>query len=119
MPKRRTSRALSSAVAECDVFFDRELRELWVGGNLVKRLDCRATNQIAVLTAFQEEDWPRRIDDPLRPKEGADGKSRLRATIHCLNGHQESLLLRFFADGSGHGIRWEPVPSRHPPVEGK
>ncbi len=65
---------------EPTVRFDHVLFELWANGTLVKRLDIRATNQIAILAAFQEEGWPPRIDDPLHPN-GADGKSRLRSTI--------------------------------------
>ena len=86
----------------------KEFKELWVNGILVKRLDLRATNQIAILKAFQEENWPSRIDDPLRPN-GSDGKSRLRAAIHCLNGHLQPPLIHFQADGTGHGIRWTLV----------
>jgi hypothetical protein len=88
-------------------FFDTELRELWVNNTLVKRLDCRATNQILILTVLQEENWPFRIDDPLPPTSGRDRKDRLRSTIHSLNACQHGAVVRFFADGTGHGIRWE------------
>jgi hypothetical protein len=90
------------------VFFDSELCELWVHGTLVKRLDRRATSQIRILTALQEDDWPNRVDDPLRPN-GGDEKARLRSVIHCLNTRQRPFSIRFFADGSGQGIRWEFV----------
>src|SRR6478672_5670552 len=90
-------------------FFDTELRELWLNGVLVKRLDCRATSQILILTAFQEENWTLRIDDPLSPTNGRDAKDRLRSTIHSLNACQRSYLIRFFADGTGRGIRWELI----------
>lgn len=89
-------------------FFNAELRELWLGGVLVKRLDCRAVNQILVLTVFQEEGWPPRIDDPLPPR-GTDAKARLRDTIYSLNGGHRGELIRFFCDGAGHGVRWELV----------
>jgi hypothetical protein len=91
------------------VHYNAELFELWVNGTLVKRLDIRAANQIAILSAFQEENWPPRIDDPLHPN-GGDGKARLRSTIHCLNGHQHPPSIHFFADGSGRGIRWALLP---------
>lgn len=103
------------------VFYDSDLFELWVQGTLVKRLDIRATNQIQILSAFQEEDWPPRIDDPLRPN-GADGKGRLRSAIHCLNGCQHPTLIHFFADGTGCGIRWEmasPVAATESPSQGR
>jgi hypothetical protein len=88
------------------VFYDVDLFELWVHGILIKRLDIRATNQLRILAAFQEDDWARRIDDPLPPN-GGDDKARLRTTIHCLNGCQKSPQIHFFADGTGQGVRWE------------
>jgi len=106
---KQQTRVLDSVPTQ--IYFDRELFELWVNSILVKRLDCRATNQISILTTFQEENWPKRIDDPLHPKAGSDTKARLRYAIHSLNGSQQPWLIRFFADGTGHGIRWERVDS--------
>ena len=62
-----------------------------------------------MLTAFEEEHWPRRIDDPLRPIEGQDSKQRLRDTIRTLNAKQENVLIRFHSDGTGEHVIWEPV----------
>ena len=93
------------------VYFNAELFELWVNGVMIKRLDVRATNQILILTVFQEENWPPRIDDPLHPN-GTYQKARLHAAIRCLNGCQHPSLIRFFGDGTGHGIRWEFVSAR-------
>lgn len=110
MPKhsKRQRTAAHGMQVEPVVEYKSELFELWVNGTLVKRLDIRAASQIAILAAFQEENWPPRIDDPLHPN-GGDGKARLRSTIHCLNGCQHPPLIHFFADGSGHGIRWELI----------
>lgn len=91
------------------VHYNAELFELCVNGTLVKRLDMRATNQKLILTVFQEENWRQRIDDPLPPN-GGDGKARLRDTTYSLNGGQRPQRIRFFADGSGNGVRWELVP---------
>ena len=44
-----------------------EARELWLGDRLVKRFRRSATAQEIVLAAFEEEGWPRHIDDPLLP----------------------------------------------------
>jgi len=96
------------------ISFDRELLELRVDSVLVKRLDCRATNQICILTAFEEDGWPRHIDDPLHPAKGTDSKARLRYAIHSLNGCQHPWLIRFFADGTGRGIRWERIENAAP-----
>ena len=106
---KRQQSASHGTQPQAVVEYNAELFELWVNGTLVKRLDIRAANQIAILRAFQEEDWPPRIDDPLHPN-GGDDKARLRSTIHCLNGRQHPAAIRFFADGSGHGIRWEFLP---------
>jgi hypothetical protein len=118
MPRSTTSHSYVTTMNDNrkpEVNYDAELFELWVNGVLVKRLDARATNQIRILMAFQELNWARRIDDPLVPANGADGKARLRSTIHCLNGCQHPPAIHFFADGTGHGIRWELVADSAPP----
>jgi hypothetical protein len=61
----------------------------------------RSVDMIAILSAFQEEGWRSRIDDPLR--NGRD-PGRLRDTVRRLNRDLE--LIRFRADGTGEGIRW-------------
>lgn len=71
-------------------------------GKTIRRVRGRsvASNVPRILDAFEEDGWPERIDDPL-----PDGKNpqRLRETIRSLN---EGLKdIRFFADGSGEGIR--------------
>jgi hypothetical protein len=111
MVKRKTAVVDELTERPAKPYFEIELRELWLNGVLVKRLDCRATNQILILTVFQEENWPSRIDDPLSPTNGRDGKDRLRSTIHSLNTCQNASVIHFFADGTGRGIRWEPIRS--------
>ncbi len=76
---------------------------------VVKRYIYSSPNQEAVLTAFDEEGWPRRIHDPLRPVAGKDSKRRLRDTIGTLNVKQENCLIRFRAAGTGEHVIWEPV----------
>ena len=63
-----------------------------------------------ILAAFEEEGWPPRIDDPLPPKPDQDPKRRLHDTINSLNRNQQHLLIQFFGDGSGQGIRWNLIP---------
>jgi hypothetical protein len=82
---------------------------LRLAGIVVKRYDYSSPNQEAVLATFEEEHWPRRIDDPLRPVEGTDSKQRLRDTIRSLNAKQENLLIRFHSGGTGEHVIWEPV----------
>lgn len=87
--------------------WDADLRKLQLGGQLVKRFKWPATNQEAVLCAFQEEGWPERIDDPLPPQPEQDSKRRLADTIKCLNRKQVNELLHFRGDGTGEGVLWE------------
>ncbi len=87
--------------------WDPESRELSLAGRVVKRFRWHAFNQERVLAAFEEEDWPQRIDDPLSPKNGQDSKRRLSDTIKWLNRKQQNRLLHFRGDGSGEGVIWE------------
>ena len=81
--------------------------ELWLGDSLVKQFRLPSPNQEKVLTAFQEEAWPLRIDDPLPPNPNIDPKRRLGDTIKSLNRRQRNHLIRFMGDGTGAGVRWE------------
>ena len=85
------------------------LRELRVGGQLVKRFRVPAVNQQTVLMAFEEEGWPERIDDPLPSRSERTQRRALHDTVGALNRAQVHSLIRFGADGSGEGIRWEFV----------
>jgi hypothetical protein len=102
--------AAVSRVAIVDTIptWDRVRQELRLGGLLVKQYKVPSPNQETVLAAFQEEQWAPRIDDPLPPRYDHDPKRRLHDTINSLNRNQKNPLLRFFGDGSGQGVRWEP-----------
>lgn len=89
--------------------WDAEMRELRVLGMTVKRFKWTAANQEPILAAFEEECWPRRIDDPLPPHPDQDSKRRLCDTIKCLNRKQINQLIHFRGDGTGEGITWELV----------
>lgn len=89
--------------------WDSKTRELRMNGQVVKRFVWPATNQEAVLCVFEEEGWPRRIDDPLSPLPEQDPKRRLADTIKCLNRKQVNKLIHFRGDGSGEGVIWEQV----------
>jgi hypothetical protein len=85
-------------------------RELRLKGKLVKQFRVPSPNQEALLSAFQEEGWPPRIDDPL-PRNGChDHKRRLHDTIKSLNRKQKHRLIRIKGDGTGEGVLWEPMP---------
>jgi hypothetical protein len=87
--------------------WDSECRELRVGDTLVKRFNVPAANQEAILAAFEEEHWPRHVDDPLPPVRNLDSKRRLHDAIIRLNSNQLCRLIGFHGDGTGRGIRWE------------
>ena len=89
------------------VHWDPASRRLQVDGQLVKCFRWRAINQESILNAFQEEGWPRHIDDPLPPQPELDPKQRLSDTIKCLNRKQLNPLIRFRGDGTGEGVIWE------------
>jgi hypothetical protein len=91
--------------------WDRQARVLRLGDQVVKRFRQSPSNQEAVLSAFEEEGWPPRIDDPLPSRQGQDSVRRLNLTIWRLNKHQRNHLLRFFSDDTGAGICWEPLPA--------
>ena len=94
--------------------WDSQLRELRLNGLVVKRFRVPSPNQEIILAAFEEEDWPRRVDDPLPPQPGMDPKRRLHDTIKCLNQRQINRVLRFQGDGLGRGVCWEMLPKASP-----
>jgi hypothetical protein len=90
--------------------WDKERQELRLGRLIVKQFKVPAPNQAMILTAFQEEEWPTRIDDPIPPNPDQDPKRRLHDTINTLNRHQKHRLVHFLGDGTGEGVRWELLP---------
>jgi hypothetical protein len=92
--------------------WDRDRRELRLGGKIVKVFKLPSPMQEAILMAFEEEHWPPRIDDPLPGHPDYPPKRRLHDTIKSLNRNQKNCLIRFMGDGTGEGIRWELIPSR-------
>lgn len=102
-PNGETVGVDSSQPAPC---WNVNARELRVGDTLVKHFRVPARNQELVLSAFEEDGWIVRIDDPLPPNEEIDSRQRLRDTIKSLNRSQQSPLLRFHGDGRAQGVRW-------------
>ena len=93
--------------------WSRDRQELSVGEQVVKQFKVPAPNQELILSVFQEEGWPIRIDDPLPPHPQQDPKRRLHDTINSLNRSQKASLIRFSGDGKGTGVRWELVHPNH------
>lgn len=91
--------------------WDPQSRELRWSGLIVKRFRTPPGCQEIILAVFEEEHWPRRIDDPLKPVDGIDQRVRLHDTIKRLNRNQCEARIRFSRDGTGKGILWESVQS--------
>jgi hypothetical protein len=89
--------------------WDRPAMELWWRGVCIRRYRHDAANQRAVLDAFEEEDWPNRLDDPLPSAKQMSRKQRLHQTIQGLNKGQKPQQLWFRGDGTGQGVCWEPI----------
>lgn len=92
--------------------WDKNLRELRFGKQVVKRFRVPAENQEIILAVFEEEGWPESIDDPLPPAANIDPKRRLQATIKSLNRHQIVPSLRFHGNGGGRVIYWNATRPR-------
>ena len=60
-----------------------------------------------IRAAFQEVEWPPRIDYPLPLHPDQDPKRRLHDAINTHNRHQKHRLVHFLGDGTGEGVRWE------------
>ncbi len=86
-----------------------DTRELRLLDRIVKRFKWQAVNQEIVLGAFQEDNWPVVIEDPLPPKCDQPPKRRLHDTIKALNRNQLHSVIRFHGNGTGEGIRWEMI----------
>ncbi|HEY4312716.1 MAG TPA: hypothetical protein VGN12_24920 [Pirellulales bacterium] len=87
--------------------WDGERRELTLGEMIIKSFRVPARNQELLLAAFEEQNWPHGIDDPLVPVPDQDPKERLKAAIRCLNRNQRAKLIRFRGNGNGKRIYWE------------
>jgi len=109
VPERETSPQALALPGPHLPQWDQQCRVLRVGQCVVKQFRRPSPNQERVFAAFQEEDWPHRIDDPLPPQGEQEPKCRLHDTIKWLNRHQEHRLIRFLGDGTGEGVCWEFV----------
>jgi len=97
--------------------WDYQRRQVRCGGHVVKEFKLPAPNQETILTAFEEEGWPPRIDDPLPPVADVDPRRRLHDTIKALNRKQKHDLVRFMGDGNGEACAGNcgraATPCRH------
>jgi hypothetical protein len=92
--------------------WDPDCQQLRVARTIVKQFRLPAPDQEVVLAAFQESQWPSRIEDPFAPKPNQDSKQRLHRTINALNGNQRRPSIRFLSDEKGEGVQWEFIHSQ-------
>lgn len=104
LPQEKNGSQVRELTRPC---WDSERRVLTFSGTIVKQFKWVAENQEAILSAFEEEGWPSRIYDPLKPCPEQDPKRRLSDTIKCLNRKQSKHLIHFRGDGTGEGVIWE------------
>jgi hypothetical protein len=100
---------LGAPIEEIDLKprWDSERRELWLGERLVKQYRQRAANQVQILSAFEEENWPGRIDNPIRPKVNTDENDTARRLSEAVRRLNDNDYIRFERDGTGEGILWQ------------
>lgn len=83
-------------------------RTLYFGVRALKRYSRHpAEEQIAILEAFEKEQWPGSVQMP------AGKKETLGYTVRDLNGSlPPGSPVRFHRDGTGTGVRWEETEAR-------
>ena len=93
--------------------WDRDRAELRIGEQIARsfKKPKQAKQVTKVLDVFQEDSWPERIDSPFSPDE--TGKQTLRDTVRSLN--DGAVGIRFLADGTGEGIRFQLTHDENPP----
>ena len=84
-------------------------RTLWWRSRVVLRFRNAAANQCLLLSAFQEQGWQPRIDDPLPRVAKKNPKIRLGQTVRSLNDGLKLPVMRFHSDGTGRGVTWESL----------
>lgn len=87
--------AVHRAGEECVPRWDAVVRELRVEDRVVKCYRQRADMQELILAAFQEEQWPARIFDPLPSSPAVDRNARLRDVVRRLN-RQRPQVIQFY-----------------------
>ncbi len=88
--------------------WDKETRKLWFGDQVSKEYRQAAKNQESILGAFEDENWPAHIDDPITGDADlkTDKAQRLGDAVRGLNNN--NTFLHFERDGTGQGVNWKP-----------
>ena len=81
----------------------------FVGPFMVRQFRRSADNQAGVLEAFEDENWPARVEFPPGILSELDPEHKLNDAAFDLNRGEELFLVCFFCDGTGRGVCWELV----------
>lgn len=95
--------------------WDNDQRILKFDDVVVKRFRWPAANQELIVKAFEEQGWPKCIEDPLPRSETVNPKTRLHDTIKCLNRNQINGVIRFHGNGDGTGVIWRRTNEKKVP----
>ncbi len=106
----RTQDVRVSAEENTKPHWDEDTWTLSYGDRVVKRFKQPAENQTAVIAAFEEASWPKRIDDPIPPTVKIDSKRRVNSTVRQLNLCRKADVMWFEAGGNGESFIWHPGP---------
>ena len=89
--------------------WDRDRRTLFFRNEPVRTIRSLtvAKHVVAILDEFQSLGWPHRIESPLP---GYTDSQRLHEAVANLN--KGLTQIRFFSDGTGHGIEWRVTRGR-------
>ena len=119
MPKRKTIKLPTQATREANPAPPTPIaqlprwvakdHELWFGDVLVKRYHRPAPIASLILAAFEEQNWPPLIDDPLSPILGRHEPARLRNQVQSLKRRLTNPLIRFYLHSAGTQIGWKPA----------
>jgi hypothetical protein len=87
-------------------YYDVELRELSVTGEVILRLPVQARSLAAVLAALQAAGWASRVPKPLSGRPGGNDPHHLAIAAYKLNDRQD--LIDFHADDGALRWNWRP-----------
>lgn len=77
-------------------------RKLWYRGKLCRRFKKVAPAQMALIAAFEEKGWPRRLELPSLAHRLPDTLANMKPDMK---------VIRFHRDGDGIAVCWKPIRS--------
>jgi hypothetical protein len=87
--------------------WDSRLLVLHVDDIAVKEFQAKARNQLAIVSAFAAQDWPRLIDNPLDSSNPAQRAQALADAVHGLNRNLSAKVIRFHTAEKGACVRYD------------